>query len=226
MRPMAITLNYSVKNIQNNVCIIIYEKSQFNSIVWGSLHKTNANNIMCYTLTSHSSILRVALQTVDSRSNFRAVSKVSLSASAANNMQMNSATASTKVGITEGNCICWIECSIAWNFTERCNWFLVYSNFSLVKGGSSMKLAYSFYCRSYGQNSNYIRKSESVSPWVEYPSCRHTTEASILLQPSSHTVPHTLFIHISTLPSFGTLPPTNRRGALVHGATVEVYQWD
>ena len=65
--------------------------------------------IMCYynqTLTSHSSILRVALQTVDSRVNFGALSKVSLYTSAANNMQMNCATACTKVSITEGNCIC------------------------------------------------------------------------------------------------------------------------
>ena len=71
---------------------------------------------MCYfnqTLTSHSSILRVALQTVDSRANFRAVSEVSLSTGAANNMEVYCATASAKVGITESNCICLNKCIIA-----------------------------------------------------------------------------------------------------------------
>ena len=42
MRPAAIVLNYSVENIQNDVrqkiiIIIIYEKFQFDSLVWGSL---------------------------------------------------------------------------------------------------------------------------------------------------------------------------------------------
>ena len=45
MRPTAIMLNYSVENIQNNVCqkiiiIIIYEKFQFDSLVWSSLTLT------------------------------------------------------------------------------------------------------------------------------------------------------------------------------------------
>jgi len=41
MRPAAIALNYSVENIQNDVRQKInnniYEKSQFDSLVWGSL---------------------------------------------------------------------------------------------------------------------------------------------------------------------------------------------
>ena len=37
MRPAAITLNYSVENIWNDVCQKIYEESQFDSLVWGSL---------------------------------------------------------------------------------------------------------------------------------------------------------------------------------------------
>ena len=39
MRPAAIALNYNVENIRNDVRqkIIIYEKSQFDSLVWGSL---------------------------------------------------------------------------------------------------------------------------------------------------------------------------------------------
>ena len=34
---MAIALNYSIKNIRNDVRQIFDEKSQFNSLVWGSL---------------------------------------------------------------------------------------------------------------------------------------------------------------------------------------------
>ena len=64
------------------------------------------NSAFLQTLTSHSSILCVALQTVDIRMSLRAVSKVSLPSSAANIVQMNCATARTKMGITEGNCIC------------------------------------------------------------------------------------------------------------------------
>ena len=42
MRPAAISLNYNVGDIQNDIrqiimVIIIYEKFQFNSLVWGSL---------------------------------------------------------------------------------------------------------------------------------------------------------------------------------------------
>ena len=43
IQPVAIALNYSVKNIWNDIrqiiiiYIYIYEKSQFNSLVWGSL---------------------------------------------------------------------------------------------------------------------------------------------------------------------------------------------
>ena len=40
MRPASIALNYNVENIRNNVrqiIIIIHGKSQFDSIVWGSL---------------------------------------------------------------------------------------------------------------------------------------------------------------------------------------------
>ena len=45
MRPAAIALNYSVENIRNDVrqkiiiimIIILYEKSRFDSLVWGSL---------------------------------------------------------------------------------------------------------------------------------------------------------------------------------------------
>ena len=51
-----------------------------------------------------------------------------------------------------------------------------------------------------------------------YPSCRHNTVASLLPQESSHTVPHRLFMQISTLPSFGMLPPASRSWPCIHGA--------
>ena len=42
------------------------------------------------------------------------------------------------------------------------------------------------------------------------PRCLQTTRASVVLQESSHTVPHTLLILTSTRPSRGLLPPTSR----------------
>ena len=44
---------------------------------------------------------------------------------------------------------------------------------------------------------------------VMNPSCLQTTLASLLSHPSSHTVPHSLLIQISTLPSKGLKPPDN-----------------
>ena len=55
-------------------------------------------------------------------------------------------------------------------------------------------------------------------PWVEYPSCRHTTVASAFPQKSSHTVPHSLLMQISTLPSLAMIPPTSRSWPGVQGA--------
>ena len=47
-QPAAITLHYSIKNIRNDVPQItyIYEKSQFNSLVWGSLTLAPVINIL------------------------------------------------------------------------------------------------------------------------------------------------------------------------------------
>ena len=42
------------------------------------------------------------------------------------------------------------------------------------------------------------------------PSCLHTTRASLELQLSSHTVPHTPPMHTSTLPSLSFDPPISR----------------
>ena len=61
----------------------------------------------------------------------------------------------------------------------------------------------------------YAAVKEIVRPWVGYPSCRHTTVASELPQESSHTVPHSLFMQISTLPSFALLPPASRSWPVV-----------
>ena len=57
------------------------------------------------TLASHSSILKVAISTVDRRAS-RAVDKVSLTTSAGNIVQVDCASASTKMSIAEGYCIC------------------------------------------------------------------------------------------------------------------------
>ena len=43
-----------------------------------------------------------------------------------------------------------------------------------------------------------------------YPSCRQTTCASVVLHPSSQTVPHSLLTYTSTRPSRAVLPPTRR----------------
>ena len=57
------------------------------------------------TLTSHSSILQVAISTVDHRVS-RAVSEVGLTACAANIIKVDQASASTEMSTTEGHCIC------------------------------------------------------------------------------------------------------------------------
>ena len=54
-----------------------------------------------------------------------------------------------------------------------------------------------------------VRIIQTYVHWVGSPNCLHTTLASLLSQPLSHTVPHSPFWHISTLPSFGLAPPTN-----------------
>ena len=48
----------------------------------------------------------------------------------------------------------------------------------------------------------------SPSEW--YPSCLHTTDASLLSQPLSQTVPHLPSAQISTLPSCQLIPPLRR----------------
>ena len=60
-------------------------------------------------------------------------------------------------------------------------------------------------------------------PVLKNPSCLQTIVASILLQESSHTVPQTLLIQISTLPSFGIFPPTNRSWPFAQG-TIIIYK--
>ena len=64
----------------------------------------------------------------------------------------------------------------------------------------------------------YLLDQSLFWPFVVYPSCWHTTEASVLSQESSHTVPHRLFVQISTLPSFGMLPPASRSWPVVQTA--------
>ena len=61
------------------------------------------------TLTSHSCIFGVTTKTADSRAS-GAVNEVVLTTSAANTIQVDCPSASTKVGITKSHCICWNEC--------------------------------------------------------------------------------------------------------------------
>ena len=80
----------------------------------------------------------------------------------------------------------------------------------------------------YSHTFKYPKQSVWLSwPWLEYSNCRHTTVASSVPQESSHTVPHSLFMQISTLPSFGMLPPASRRWPSTHGAVWQknVYWW-
>ena len=50
---------------------------------------------------------------------------------------------------------------------------------------------------------------------TEFPVCLQTTSASLLFQKSSHTVPHSSKIHISTLPSELSDPSTSRTSPFV-----------
>ena len=54
-----------------------------------------------------------------------------------------------------------------------------------------------------------------LPPLALYPSCLHTTLASLLSQKSSHTVPHTPLMQTSTLPALFTGPLTKRSVLLV-----------
>ena len=144
----------------------------------------------------------MASRTPDGRAS-GAVNESSLTTSAANIIQVDCASASTKVGITKGHCICWHRQML---YCQQ----------------HSLKFSYNF-LRFLFIQCKYVRTS--VWPWVEYPSCRQTTVASVLLHKSSHTVPHTLFIQISTLPSFGMLPPASRNSPVVHGPAINVQHW-
>ena len=55
-------------------------------------------------------------------------------------------------------------------------------------------------------------------PSVEYPSCLHTTVASMLSQFVSHTTTQVLLRHISTRPSLGTKPSASLTSPAAHTA--------
>ena len=61
------------------------------------------------------------------------------------------------------------------------------------------------------------------SPSGRNPSCLQTTDASLLSQRSSHTVPHTLPKQISTLPSISVWPPTRRTSPSVQFSGTTTY---
>ena len=124
---------------------------------------------MKQTLTSHSSIYWVALQTVSLWANFMAVSEGCLPPSAANNMKMDWANASTKVGITESNWICWNQCIFSievessFQYTHTLNFMLEFQliwwfKLAPIKAKSLSILAYS---QSHAQT--WAHKSDAVS---------------------------------------------------------------
>lgn len=58
----------------------------------------------------------------------------------------------------------------------------------------------------------------AISPSGVSPSCRHTTIASAVPQPSSHTVPHWALLQNSTRPSMDDDPPTSLRSPWAQAA--------
>ena len=56
----------------------------------------------------------------------------------------------------------------------------------------------------------HYKTFKNALPVYAYPSCLQTTVASVVSQRSSHTVPHWLLMHTSTLPSYWLEPPTRR----------------
>ena len=140
--------------------------------------------IQKYTLTSHSSILWVAIGAVYIGA-MQAFSKVILTTTAVHIIKVKQTSTSTKMRTAEGYCICWPRL---------------------------------FYCYS-----DSLKHGPLHWPWVEYPSCRQATVASAFPQESPHTVPHTLFMQISTLPSFAMLPPASLSWPFVQGAVNKVH---
>ena len=57
--------------------------------------------------------------------------------------------------------------------------------------------------------------AQTVPGLTLYPSCLHTTLASLVSHPSSQTVPQTPLMQISTLPALGRGPLTKRTVPLV-----------
>ena len=65
--------------------------------------------------------------------------------------------------------------------------------------------------------------TNTISPSLEYPSWPQTTAASAVLQPLSHTVPHTLPRQISTRPALVIFAPTSLSCPGEQGATCVWY---
>ncbi len=78
-------------------------------------------------------------------------------------------------------------------------------------------LADDYWRRSkFGSRCIRIARSICCIPVDKYPSCLHTTVASLASHLSSQMVPQALLIQISTLPSLGRLAPTNLTSFSVH----------
>lgn len=125
-------------------------------------------------------------------------------------------------------CMCAISCvAIIWTIQNRS---FSSSTPNIIKKNWSRSLA--ICCTSTCHNScihhvyhRLVKPAKIASckylivelPVVDIPSCLHTTIASVLLQKSSHTLPHWLITHTSTLPSKSYVPDgTSLTGILGH----------
>lgn len=118
--------------------------------------------------------------------------------------------------------MCAISCiTVVWTIQDRS---FSSSTPNIIKKYWSIKLAIG--CISKCSNpcmmgSGNLFKLDNIKfiveiPVVEIPSCLQTTIASALLQKSSHTLPHWLLTHTSTLPSKSYVPDASRTGILGH----------
>ena len=167
------------------------------------LFKCATNMSFLQTLTSYSSILSVVMATSDRRAS-ETVNQFGLMASAANFIQVNCAHTTAKMGIPKCNRIC---------LMKSIRSVSVYTvNLQEYQPKRNLKVL------ACCPKASVLLWLKWIWPCVKYPSCRHTTVASLLSQLSWHTVPHALPTQISTRPSFGMLPPASLSWPVVQGA--------
>jgi len=101
----------------SSICLITTRISQIHILI--SIHTVMNYQAFVLTLASHSSILWVAISAGDSGA-VCTVSEVALAATAGNIVQVDWASTSIKMRVTEGYCICWYK--LAQN-TSFFRWF-------------------------------------------------------------------------------------------------------